>query len=114
MRRCENAETNAGFAARPNTMANPELDIQYVAHLARVALTPEEEAQLGAQLGTVLEYFNQLKQLDVEGLEATAHAIPLTNVTRPDAVQPSLPVETALGNAPLQANGLFIVPKIVE
>lgn len=90
------------------------MDIRYVAHLARLALTPEEEARFGAQLGSVLEYFEKLKQADVSGVEPMAHTMPLVNVTRPDQVQPSLPHAEALRNAPAAANGLFSVPKIVE
>jgi aspartyl-tRNA(Asn)/glutamyl-tRNA(Gln) amidotransferase subunit C len=55
-----------------------------------------------------------LKELDVDGVEPTAHAMPMTNVTRPDQAGPSLPHDDALRNAPAKANGLFIVPKIVE
>jgi len=50
----------------------------------------------------------------VTGVEPTAHAFPLVNVTRPDEVRPSMDRDDALRNAPSQANGLFIVPKIVE
>lgn len=95
-------------------MAETDLDVKYVAHLARLQLTPEEETTFGAQLGHVLEYIEQLKTLDVNDVEPTAHPIPLENVTRPDAVQPSLSNEDALRNAPAQAGGLFVVPKIVE
>lgn len=95
-------------------MASAELDVKYVAHLARLALTPEEEKKLGAQLGNILGYIEKLRELDVTNVEPTAHAVPLVNVTRPDEVHPSLPHAEALRNAPRQANGLFIVPKIVE
>ena len=91
-----------------------EIDVKYVAHLARVALTPEEEQKLAAQLGRILGYVEKLKEVDVNGVEPTAHAFPLINVTRPDEVRPSLSQEEALRNAPAQANGLFLVPKIVE
>ena len=90
------------------------IDVKYVAHLARLALTPEEEQRIGAQLGQVLDYIEKLKEVDVTGVEPTAHAFPLINVTRPDEVRPSMSNEDALRNAPAQANGLFIVPKIVE
>ncbi len=90
------------------------MDIHYVAHLARLALSSEDEQKFGAQLGSVLEYIEKLKQVDVSGVEPTAHAFPLVNVTRPDEVRPSLSHEDALRNAPAQADGLFIVPKIVE
>ena len=95
-------------------MAAAEIDIKYVAHLARLHLTPDEEKKLGAQLGGILGYIEKLKELDVTGVEPTAHAVPLVNVTRPDEVRPSIPHDEALRNAPAQANGLFMVPKIVE
>jgi aspartyl-tRNA(Asn)/glutamyl-tRNA(Gln) amidotransferase subunit C len=90
------------------------MDIKYVAHLARLSLTAEEERKIGAQIGSILGYIEKLKEVDVTGVEPTAHAFPLVNVTRPDEVQPSLSNEEALRNAPAKANGLFMVPKIVE
>jgi aspartyl-tRNA(Asn)/glutamyl-tRNA(Gln) amidotransferase subunit C len=95
-------------------MAGVEIDVKYVAHLARLSLTPEEEEKIGAQLGSVLGYIEKLKEVDISGVEPTAHAFPLVNVMRPDEVRPSMPPEEALRNAPAQANGLFIVPKIIE
>jgi len=95
-------------------MAATEIDVKYVAHLARLNLTPEEEQTFGAQLSQVLGYIEKLKELDVSQVEPTAHAVPLLNVTRPDEPGPSLSNEDALRNAPATANGLFIVPKIVE
>jgi aspartyl-tRNA(Asn)/glutamyl-tRNA(Gln) amidotransferase subunit C len=95
-------------------MAAPEIDVKYVAHLARLSLSPDEEQKLGAQLGNILGYIEKLKEADVTGVEPTAHAFPLVNVTRPDEIRPSISNEDALRNAPAQANGLFIVPKIVE
>ena len=95
-------------------MSATEFDVKYVAHLARLALTPEEETKLGAQLGQILAYIEKLKELDVSQVEPTAHAVPLVNVTRPDEVRPGLSHDDALRNAPATANGLFLVPKIVE
>jgi aspartyl-tRNA(Asn)/glutamyl-tRNA(Gln) amidotransferase subunit C len=95
-------------------MAAAEIDIQYVAHLARISLTPDEEIKLAAQLGGILGYIEKLKELDVTQVEPTAHAVPLVNVTRADEIQNSLPHDEAMRNAPKQSNGLFIVPKIVE
>ena len=91
-----------------------DIDVKYVAHLARLQLSPEEERKIGAQLGDVLGYIEKLKEVNVSGVEPTAHAFPLVNVTRPDEVRPSMSHEEALRNAPAQANGLFTVPKIVE
>ncbi|TAK97160.1 MAG: Asp-tRNA(Asn)/Glu-tRNA(Gln) amidotransferase subunit GatC [Verrucomicrobia bacterium] len=95
-------------------MAAPNLDVKYVAHLARLQLTPEEEKKFGEQLGHILEHIEKLNQLDVSSVEPTAHAVPLVNVTRRDEVTPSLPHEDAMRNAPAKRDGLFIVPKIVE
>ena len=91
-----------------------DFNIHYVAKLARIELSPAEEEKLGAQLGHILGYIAKLKEVDVTGVEPTAHAFPLLNVTRPDVVTGSLPHEEAMRNAPAQANGLFVVPKIVE
>ena len=95
-------------------MAAAEIDIKYVAHLARIALSPDEEKKLATQLGGILAYIEKLNTLDVTSIEPTAHAVPLVNITRADEVQSSLPHEEALRNSPRQANGLFIVPKVVE
>jgi len=95
-------------------MASAEIDVKYVAHLARLELTPEEQKQLGAQLGSILGYIEKLRELDVTNVEPTAHAVPLVNVTRADEIRSSLSHEDALRNAPKKAGGLFIVPKIVE
>ena len=95
-------------------MASGDFDVKYVAHLARLKLSPVEEQQLGAQLGDILGYIEKLKEVDVSGVEPTAHPFPLVNVTRADEDRPSLPHDDAMRNAPQQASGLFIVPKIVE
>jgi aspartyl-tRNA(Asn)/glutamyl-tRNA(Gln) amidotransferase subunit C len=95
-------------------VAATDFDVHYVADLARLELTPEEEKKFGAQLGQVLGYIDKLRQLDVSQVEPTAHAVPMVNVTRSDELAPSLPTEETLRNAPAQANGLFLVPKIVE
>lgn len=95
-------------------MATGDFNVKYVAHLARLKLSPEEEQKLGAQLGDILGYIEKLKEANVAGVEPTAHPFPLVNVTRPDEARPSLPHEEALRNAPQKTAGLFAVPKIVE
>jgi aspartyl-tRNA(Asn)/glutamyl-tRNA(Gln) amidotransferase subunit C len=91
-----------------------DFDVKYVAHLARIALTADEQEKFGAQLSNILGYIEKLNELDVSRIEPTAHAVPLVNVFRPDEIRPSLPNAEALRNAPASANGLFMVPKIVE
>jgi len=95
-------------------MPAPPIDFHHLAHLARLSLTHEEQERIAAQLGDILAYMETLKELDVDAIEPTAHAVPLVNVTRPDEVRPSLDHAEALWNAPAQANGLFLVPRIIE
>ena len=95
-------------------MSATDFDVKYIAHLARINLTPAEEEKLGNQLHHILGYIEKLQQLDVAGVEPTAHAVPLVDVTRADEVTAGLSNEEALRNAPASAGGLFIVPKIVE
>ena len=95
-------------------MATSDFDVKYVAQLARLSLTAGEEEKIGSQLKHILEYIEKLKELDVAGVEPTGHAVPLVNVARPDIVAGSLPREEAMRTAPAKANGLFLVPKIVE
>ena len=91
-----------------------DFDVKYVANLARIYLTPEEEQKFGSQLNHILGYIEKLRELDVSNVQPTAHAMPMVNVARRDDVRPSIPHEDALRNAPAKANGLFLVPKIVE
>ena len=92
----------------------PELDVAYVAKLARLNLTDDETRLFQTQLGNVLEYVNKLREVDVTGVESTAHAIPVFNVFREDEPRGWFTAEEALSNAPRQANGLFVLTKVVE
>jgi aspartyl-tRNA(Asn)/glutamyl-tRNA(Gln) amidotransferase subunit C len=91
-----------------------DFNIHYVARLARLELTPEEEARLGGQLDNILGYIAMLRGVDVAGVEPMSHAFPLANVSRPDEPGESLPHDDAMRNAPSRSGGLFVVPKIVE
>jgi aspartyl-tRNA(Asn)/glutamyl-tRNA(Gln) amidotransferase subunit C len=91
------------------------LNVAYVASLARIDLSKEEEALFQSQLGKVLEYARELQQVDVSSVPDTPVDPNLpTNVLREDVVRPSLSAAAALRNAPQQANHLFIMPKIIE
>jgi aspartyl-tRNA(Asn)/glutamyl-tRNA(Gln) amidotransferase subunit C len=85
-----------------------------VARLARLALTDDEIERMREQLDAILAYIDKLRELDVEGVEPTAHAVPLVNVMRDDQVTPSLPQDVALANAPDRAGEFFRVPRIIE
>jgi aspartyl-tRNA(Asn)/glutamyl-tRNA(Gln) amidotransferase subunit C len=93
---------------------NSDLDVAYVARLARINLTDAEAKVFQKQLSDVLKYVEKLHHVDVSNVEATAHALPIYNVFREDVPRDWFTAEEALGNAPRQANGLFIVPKVVE
>ena len=95
-------------------MSDYSFDIQYVANLARIALSPEEERKLGTQLSQILGYIEKLREVNVTNVDPVAHAFPLSNITRSDEIRPGLSPEDALRNAPAQAHQLFMVPKIVE
>ena len=95
-------------------MSAPQLNIDHVAKLARIALTPEEKVMFTQQLGHVLHHIEQLSKVDVTGIEPTAHAFPVTNVWAADVAQAGLPVEQALRNAPAQRENMIAVPKVVE
>lgn len=92
----------------------PDMDINYVAHLARLELGADEKQRIAAQLKDVLRYVEKLNELDVTGVEPTAHATPLSNVLRADETKPSIDPALIWKNAPEHARDLFIVPKIVE
>jgi aspartyl-tRNA(Asn)/glutamyl-tRNA(Gln) amidotransferase subunit C len=89
-------------------------DVQHVARLARLHLSDEELERMREQLDAILAYIDKLAELDVEGVEPTAHAVPLVNVMRDDAVAPCLPQEASLANAPDRAGEFFRVPRIIE
>jgi aspartyl-tRNA(Asn)/glutamyl-tRNA(Gln) amidotransferase subunit C len=91
-----------------------KIDVAYVAHLARMNLSAEDQARFEAQLKDILAYVAKLNELDVTGVEPMAHAVPLSNVWRKDETRPSIDRELILRNAPEEARGLLIVPKIVE
>jgi aspartyl-tRNA(Asn)/glutamyl-tRNA(Gln) amidotransferase subunit C len=91
-----------------------DLDVAYVAKLARINLTEAETQLFQKQLGSVLEYVEKLRGVDVSQVEASAHAVPMFDVFREDEPRDWFTAEEALSNAPRQANNLFIVTKVVE
>ena len=94
-------------------MSSP-FDVRYTAQLARLNLTEEEIAKFQSQLSQVLEFVEKLSLVDVTGVEPTAHTNPVFNVFREDHERDWFSAKEALANAPRQANGLFMVTKVVE
>ncbi len=94
-------------------MINRE-QVHKVALLARLELTPEEEEQFTTQLGSILDYIEQLSELDVSNIPPTTRAIDLSNITRKDDLQPYSDREAILKSAPEQEGEFFKVPKILN
>ena len=96
-------------------MANsPEINIDYVAKLARIELTSEEKEKYSQQLGQILGYFQKLSEIDVSNVEPSAHAHAIYNVWREDIEGEPMNVADALMNAPAQRDNQIVVPKVVD
>ena len=95
-------------------MPSTDLDVAYVARLARLKLTAEETALFQSQLAQVLEHAEKLREVDVEGVEPGTYALPIFDILREDEPRAGLTQEEALRSAPRAANGLFIVTRVIE
>lgn len=84
--------------------------VLHVARLARLELNEDEVERMGAELSRVLEHIERIRELDLTGVRPTSHVVDLVNALRPDEPRPSLPVETALEQAPEPVEGGFGVP----
>ena len=91
-----------------------DFNLDHVANLARINLTVDEKTRFASQLGDVLTYIAQLNEVNVDGVEPTAHAFPVVNVWADDVPEAGLSVEDALRNAPEKRDNMFVVPKVVE
>ncbi len=96
----------------PDTKITPA-DVRHVAMLARLDLSPQRLEKLTGQLESILGYVAKIGQVDVSNVEPLAHALPLHNVFREDVVEPSLPLEKVLQNAPETDGPFFKVPKVI-
>jgi len=94
-------------------LASGDIDVAYVAKLARLALTPAEIERFGTQLGALLQHVDALAELPVGDVPATAQVIPQSNVARADVARPSLDREVVLGAAPRREGPYFRVPRII-
>ena len=88
--------------------------VRKVAHLARLELTAEEEKTFTTQLGDILDYVEQLKELDTDDVKPTARAIDVSNVTRTDTLETWEDKESILTCAPDREGEFFKVPKIMN
>jgi len=88
-------------------------DVEKIADLARLHISEEDKVKYTLQLNVILEYMDQLNQVDTSKVEPLSHPFDLKNVVREDKVEPSLPVEDALKNAPEKSGNYFKVPKVI-
>jgi len=88
--------------------------IQHIAVLSRLNLSEEEKDLFGSQLSSILDYMDQLNELDTRETEPTSHVLSLSNVMRDDVLTSSLPGEEALKNAPSRSENFYRVPRIIE
>lgn len=88
--------------------------VDHIARLARLDLSEAERQRFQTELAQILSHAEKIQSLDLDDVAPTSHSIPLSNVTRPDEVRPSLPQEEALRNAPEAEDGRFKVPRIIE
>lgn len=91
-----------------------DIDIAKVARLARIALSDEDLERYGTQLGDILEHAERIQRLQTEGVEPTAHPLPMVNAFRSDEVVPCLDRDEVLAGAPDTENGYFRVPRILD
>ena len=89
-------------------------EIAHLARLSRLAVTDEELDLYAGQLSAVLDAVTQVQKAAVEDVTPTTHAVPMTNVMRPDVARPSLPRDTVLAGAPAAEDGRFRVPRILQ
>jgi aspartyl-tRNA(Asn)/glutamyl-tRNA(Gln) amidotransferase subunit C len=88
--------------------------VGWVAHLARLGLSASERDVMARQLSAILDYMDQLKQVNTDGVEPLAHPLNVHNVFRADTPAPSLPVDEALANAPDRQGDFFGVPAVLD
>jgi len=89
-------------------------EVKYIAHLARLEFDDVEVEKFTTQLNDILLYMEKLNEVDTKDVPPMSHAIRLENAFREDVVQPSLPPEDSLANAPKRQDGFFLVPKVLE
>ncbi|MBL0385828.1 Asp-tRNA(Asn)/Glu-tRNA(Gln) amidotransferase subunit GatC [Tumebacillus sp. ITR2] len=89
-------------------------EVEHIAHLSRLALTDEEKVKMADTLGKILNFANELQELDVENVAPTTHTLPLKNVLREDEARTWMTQEQALSHAPDQEHGQFKVPAVME
>ncbi len=95
-------------------MAVTKGEVEWVARLARLELSPKEVEKFTHQLGEILDYFQTLREVPLEGVEPTSHPLGVLLPLRTDRAGKSLPTSQALSNAPKEKGGHFKVPPVLS
>jgi aspartyl-tRNA(Asn)/glutamyl-tRNA(Gln) amidotransferase subunit C len=104
---------SGGVSELGDPMSLSREDVAKIALLGRLSLTAEELDRLTSQLGAIVGYIEQLSELDVTGVEPMAHAVPASDVFRPDELRPSLSRKAMLANAPHADGEFYLVPAVL-
>ncbi len=88
--------------------------VDYIARLARLALTEEERETYARQLASILDYIDKLNELDTSRVEATSHVVHIETAVRQDEVKPSLSQDEILCNAPDASPPFFRIPRVIQ
>lgn len=95
-------------------MAIDDKTVKYVADLARIELQSNELEKLSRQLDEILDFIDQLKEADIQGVAPTSHILPLSNIFRADTAGESLSAQDVLQSAPRKQDNFYVVPKVIE
>jgi len=95
-------------------MAITKETVEYVAHLSRIELEPQELEKISGQLSSIVDFIDKLRSVNTDNIAPTSHILPINNVLRQDQPGKALPAEKALENAPEKCDNFFIVPKVIE
>jgi aspartyl-tRNA(Asn)/glutamyl-tRNA(Gln) amidotransferase subunit C len=108
--------TSAAVSSKANEACptRADINIDHLAKLARIALGDAEKARLAGELGLILDYFEQLKSVDVSGVEPSAHAFPVYNILRDDTPGPTLGADALRRIAPEFRDDCVVVPRVVD
>ena len=107
-------EEEQGTANSAKKAKKAEIDVDGVANLAKLKLTPQEKKEMKSELGAIIDFADRLAGINTDGVPVTAHIVPINNVFREDEVTNSEDRDNLLSNAPTKEDGYMTVPKTFE
>ncbi len=90
------------------------MQVEHIAKLAKLQFSEAEKDRVATELTEILDYVEKLNELDTRDVEPMSHPTAVSNVMREDRVEPSLPAEVAVENAPSRQGTYFVVPKVIS